>query len=70
MKPDSIREAFEFGWQDRAVYGLLRQEQLYRRPWSRRVAWRLGWEFAHFMTKRPLRTERPHRRAPLRGPKP
>lgn len=57
-KRDSIKQAFQNGWTDRVAYGLLRKEQLYRRPWSRRVAWRLGWELANAFTDAPLRTAR------------
>lgn len=56
MKKDSITTAFENGWIDRVRYGLPRREQLYRRPWTRRVAWRFGWELANLVTAAPLRT--------------
>lgn len=55
-KQDSICRAFVNGYQDRASYGLLRAEQLYRRPRSRIVAWKLGWELANLLTRTPLRT--------------
>ena len=59
MKPqDSLRQAFINGWTDRAEHGLLRVEQLYRRPLSRRIAWRLGWELANQIVATPLRTQR------------
>jgi hypothetical protein len=57
-KPDTIKQAFTNGWTDRVAYGLLRKEQLYRRPWSRRAAWRLGWELANLLTDSLLRTQR------------
>lgn len=56
MKDDTIGTAFCNGLDDRHAAGLLRNEQLYRRPWTRRVAWRLGWEIANMLTTRPLRT--------------
>lgn len=53
---DGIIKAFCHGIEDRAAYGLLRAEQLYRRPFANRVAWRLGWELANLVTRQPLRT--------------
>jgi hypothetical protein len=53
---DTIFRAFKNGVDDRRLYGLLRKEQLYRKPWTRRAAWRLGWELANVVTRRPLRT--------------
>jgi hypothetical protein len=55
-KRDSFRQALARGWEDRVLYGLLRVEQLYRRGWAQRLAWRLGWEFGNATTKTPLRT--------------
>jgi len=58
MPDDTLKHAFVNGVVDRHAYGLLRKEQLYRRPWSRRLAWRIGWEFANLLTRRPLRTSK------------
>jgi hypothetical protein len=60
MPQDTIKQAFINGTVDRIQYGLLRAEQLYRRPWVLRWAWRCGWEFGNLVTRRPLRTA--HRR--------
>lgn len=57
-KQDSIAIAFNNGWTDRVAHGLLRVEQLYRRPWQNRAAWRLGWELANLLTEAPLRIHR------------
>lgn len=56
MKDDTFVYAFGHGYNDRALNGLLRKEQLYRRPWSNQLAWRLGWELANLFTRTPLRT--------------
>lgn len=53
---DSIKQALMHGFKDRSKYGLLRKEQLYRRSWKQRVAWRIGWELANIVTRTPLRT--------------
>ena len=54
-----LTRAFWNGWIDRSAYGLLRREQLYRRPrYGLRCAWRLGWELANLVTHTPLRTAR------------
>jgi hypothetical protein len=63
-KKDSVQKAFENGFVDRTLYGLLRVEQLYRRPWSSKVAWRVGWELANLFTKTPLRTDKSKGGAP------
>ncbi len=55
---DTLGEAFCEGVVDRFEHGLLRVEQLYRRTWWHRAAWRLVYEFANLVTRRPLRTER------------
>lgn len=55
---DALHAAFANGWNDRVLYGLLRVEQLYRRGWAQRVAWRLGWEFANLTTTTPLRSNK------------
>lgn len=52
---DTVGHAFLNGIEDRHVNGLLRVEQLYRHGRSQRVAWRLGWEVANMLTRRPLR---------------
>lgn len=62
-KDDTLSQALFNGWNDRHLYGLLRVEQLYRRPWTRRLAWRIGWEFANALSDTPLRTAKPKRRA-------
>lgn len=54
-------EAFMDGYIDRAGYGLLRCEQLYRNPRWKRWGWRLGWEAANLLTSTPLRTHRGRR---------
>ncbi len=48
--------AFCLGVEDRHTNRPLRVEQLYRSPWTNRLAWRLGWELANMLTQRPLRT--------------
>lgn len=58
MMMDRIADAFFSGINDRFEHGLLRAEQLYRRTWMHRAAWRTGWELANALTARPLRTER------------
>lgn len=57
---DSFADAFLTGFVDRHVARLMRIEQMYRFPWTNRVAWRLGWEVANLMTRKPLRTEARH----------
>jgi hypothetical protein len=53
---DNIGTAFLNGIEDRHTHGLLRVEQLYRRPRRHKLAWRLGWWTAHLLTVRPMRT--------------
>ena len=62
---DTIGEAVCEGIVSRYEHGLSRAEQLYRRTWLHRLAWRAGWEFANLATRRPLRTAR---RKPKQGP--
>lgn len=56
---DSFGTAFCNGIEDRHVNGLLRNEQLYRSTTQNQIAWRLGWEIANLLTRRPLRTATP-----------
>jgi hypothetical protein len=56
VKRDTLGRAFCNGFVDRAEFGLLRVEQLYRRTRLHRWAWRAGWEIANALTSRPLRT--------------
>ena len=53
---DTFGQALCNGFVDRVEYGLLRQEQLYRRTRLHRWAWRAGWEIANALTTKPLRT--------------
>lgn len=55
-KSDTIGTAFCNGIEDRHASGLLRKEQLYRSGWAQKIAWRIGWEFAHLLTEHRLRT--------------
>ncbi len=54
---DTIGTAFCNGVEDRHTNGLHWYEQLYRKEAQHRLAWRLGWEVANLLTKRPLRSK-------------
>ncbi len=54
---DTIGTAFCNGIEDRHVNGLHWYERLYRHGVGHHVAWRLGWEVANLLTRRPLRSK-------------